>query len=394
MARTVVLLSLLGVAAALRMKQLQQQVEVHSSGAVSSNCNVTVDTAQQTMRLESDIGTFLVQKDGDKGVVIDEQGNKMDSPPKALICLGNQEAPSDGPALMLAASGANYLMKKSSEGVPFKFFLNKHCWAKSNNMQYYLWFGNPVDKSGFTLKKEPDALRCRDGDGGNHYFVIAAVRQLLQERRNSWIISLDISDTFFPAKMAHTNMFEKFLDDRFDMVAGATASAQGARSHLVFINGAVIAYKNSEWGRNFAAEWFKNRCGAMNQLPLWASLFKLWQQDVPEFKFNAHMMSGYHDAMGYARSHAASLVKDPTEKAAYTHWMKTGKLTHSIAFPHVLLHANTQEGGIDGIAYRASADRSKDTFICHDTMHEGAGNRTSSCDAKQYMCTLPEQCSC
>ena len=44
--------------------------------------------------------------------------------------------------------------------------------------------------------------------------TIAAVRQLLQERRNSWIISLDISDTFFPAKMAHTNIGQMVLEPR------------------------------------------------------------------------------------------------------------------------------------------------------------------------------------
>merc|ERR1719428_133521 len=167
------------------------------------------------MYLTSDIGNFTVQN----GKITDENGKVMDSPPKALVCLGNKEAPSDGPALMFAASGAGYLMKHTSQGTPFDFFLNKHCWCKNNNMQYYLWFGNPQDTSG----------------------------------------------TFFTKDMAHKNLFPKFLDDRFDFIGGATAGGTE-----VFINSAISAFKNSEWSRDFAAEWFKNRCGSMDQLSMWA----------------------------------------------------------------------------------------------------------------------------
>ena len=39
-----------------------------------------------------------------------------------------------------------------------------------------------------------------------------------------------------------------------------------------------MAYKKGDWATNFAAEWFKNRCGEMNQLAMWASMFKLWKE--------------------------------------------------------------------------------------------------------------------
>merc|ERR1719158_146418 len=125
----------------------------------------------------------------------------MDSPPEALLCLGNEAAPSTGPALMFAASGAKYLMEDpSGQGVPMDFFLNKHCWTKNNNMQYYLWFGEPPATVAFA-KKDADATPCKDGAPGNHYFVIAGMHHLLKEKQNSWIISMDISDTFFSKAM-------------------------------------------------------------------------------------------------------------------------------------------------------------------------------------------------
>jgi hypothetical protein len=360
----------------------EQQMEFATS-AVSTDCTVTVDAKARTMFLESNLGKFTVKD----GKITDEQGTVMDSPPKALICLGNKEAPSDGPALMVAASGAGYLMKATGQGNPFDFFLNKHCWAKNNNMQYYLWLGNPQDTSGFMNQKDPDALPCKDGAPGNHYFVIAGMRQLLQEKPNSWIVSMDLSDTFFTKTYAHTNLFTKYLDDRFDFIGGATAGGTE-----VFINGAIVAYKKSEWAKNFAAEWFKNRCGGMNQLAMWASLFKLWHQDVPTWEYSTGKMATYYGgAREYARAHAGGLLTDPEEIAAHKQWTSSGKLPHSLSFPHVMVHANMGIGGVDGTAYRADMDRTKEPFVCHNTMDR---HRFVSCNAQASMCVLPEQCEC
>merc|ERR1719473_1591007 len=100
---------------------------------------------------------------------------------------------------------------------------------------------------------------------------------------------MDISDTFFTASMAHTNLFPKFLDDKYDFIGGATAGG-----NEVFINGAIVAYKNSDWAKNFAAEWFKNRCGSMNQLAMWASLFKLWKEEgIEGWDYDTGPMSFY-----------------------------------------------------------------------------------------------------
>lgn len=351
----------------------QQQLDFVSK-SVSTDCTVTVDVKARALYIESDIGKFTVKD----AKIIDEQGNIMDSPPKALVCLGNKEAPSDGPALMFAASGAGYLMKGTSQGTPFDFFLNKHCWCKNNNMQYYLWLGNPQDPTGFMSKKDPDALPCHDGAAGNHYFVIAGMRQLLTEKTNSWIITMDISDTFFTEKMSHKNLFSQFLDDRYDYIGGATGGG-----NFVFINGAIIAYKKSEWAKNFAAEWFKNRCGSMNQLAMWASLFKLWHQDVPEWKYSVGKMASYwHGARPYARKAVAGLLKDPVEIEAHKQWTKNGHLPHSISFPHVLIHANEAAGGVDGIAYRADMNRNNEPFMCHNTMDR---HKFPSCVARNIV---------
>jgi len=385
MMRAVLLLPALVGALSIPKKTVslhEQQMEF-ATGAVSTNCTVEVDTNERTMLLTSDIGKFTLKD----GVFKDEAGKEMDSPPKALICLGNKEGPSEGPALMFAASGAKYFMTKTSQGNPFDFFLNKHCWCKNNNMQYYLWLGNPQDNSGFMSQKDPDALPCKDGGAGNHYFVIAGMRQLLQEKPNSWIVSMDISDTFFTKTMKNKNLWSKFLDDRYDFIGGATGGGT-----QVFINGAIIAYKKSEWAKNFAAEWFKNRCGGMNQLAMWASLFKLWHQDVPSWEYSvAKMASYYGGARAYARGHAGGLLTDPDEIAAHKSWCSSGKLPHSLSFPHVLVHANQGVGGVEGIAYRADMDRTKEPFLCHNTMDR---HKFPSCVARDSMCAEPDQCQC
>jgi len=363
-----------------------------ASAAVSTNCVITlVDTKNREMHFESDLGKF-VMKDS---VITDEKGNTMDSPPKALICLGNKEAPSTGPALMFAASGAKYFMGNSGQGNPFDFFLNKHCWTKHNKMQYYLWIGNPQDSAGFMSQKDPDALPCKDGKPGNHYFVIAGMRQLLLEKPNSWIISMDISDTFFSKAMWDKNLWKKFLDNRYDVIGGATNGGTE-----VFINGAIIAYKKGDWATNFAAEWFKNRCGDMNQLAMWASMFKLWKEELSQngttWDYSSSKMATYwHGARIYARKHVGTLLEvmgaSEEEKEAHRQWVHKGILPHSLHFPHVLMHANMGAGGVDGIAYRSDMDRTKEPFLCHNTWDR---HKFPSCNAQASMCATPEQCAC
>jgi len=385
------LVVLIGSATALQMAWNEGEHSTHQAQlafaqkAISTNCNVTVDAKAKTMYLESDLGKFTIAD----GLITDSEGKTSDSPPKALVCLGNGDAPSTGPALFFAASGAGYLFKKTIQGSPMDFYLNKHCWAKNNNVQYYLWLGNPQDNTGFMSKKDPDALPCKDGSPGNHYFVIAGMHKLLQEKPNSWIVSMDISDTFWTKSMAHTNLLDKFLDDKYDFIGGATAGGTA-----VFINGAIVAYKKSQWATDFAAEWFKNRCGSMNQLGMWASLFKIWKRDDPEKKFDfstgpmSHYFGGAHD---YARKHSGQLLKTPEEKAAMSSWCKSGKLPVNLHYPNVMIHANVGSGGVDGVSWRANMDRSKEPFICHNTMDR---HRYSTCVAKTTMCADPEQCLC
>jgi len=366
------------------LRSLHRDQLAFASNALETNCKVTVDTKTQTLHLKSSIGQFTVKG----GMVIDKDGKQSDAPPKALICLGNEHAPSDGPALFFAASGASYLYANHGQGAPIDFFMNKHCWAKNNKVQYYLWLGNPQDDAGFMSQKDADALPCKDGSAGNHYFVIAGMRQLLMEKQNSWIISMDISDTFFTKTMAHKNLLSKFLDDRFDFIGGATGGGTE-----VFINGAILAYKKSKWATDFAAEWFKNRCGSMNQLGMWASLFKIWQRDeVGGFDYSKGKMSSYYGgARAYARKHSKALLKDDKQKAAMDSWVKNGKLPIALHYPHVLVHANAGAGGVDGIAWRADTDRSHEPFVCHNTMDR---HSFSSCYAKMSMCVDPEQCKC
>merc|ERR1719353_1150733 len=120
----------------------------------------------------------------------------------------------------------------------------------------------------------------------------------------------------------------------------------------------------------------------MNQLAMWASMFKLWNQENPEFTYSTSAMSSYygsksehkkpadkrHCAHSYARKHVGEALKTPEEKEAHRQWCDNGKLSMKLHFPHVLVHANMNEGGEDGVAYRADMDRTKEPFVCHNTL--------------------------
>merc|ERR1719335_545095 len=99
----------------------------------------------------------------------------------------------------------------------------------------------------------------------------------------------------------------------------------------VFINSAVVAYKKSKWATDFTAEWFKNRCGLMNQLGMWNSLFRIWKRDYfPNFTWSKHRMSAYdpsiNGAHDYCRVHSKQLLTNKDDIAAMESWIKNGKL--------------------------------------------------------------------
>jgi hypothetical protein len=264
----------------------------------------------------------------------------------------------------------------------------------NNNYQYYLWFGKA---SGDFSKRDPDAAPCRDGAPGNHYFLIAGMHQILMEKPNPWIVSMDISDTFFTETMSHRgDLLPKFLDDKYDFIAGAT---NGGTS--VFINGGIVAYKKSKWAQDFTAEWFKNRCGEMNQLGMWNTLFRIWKRDhYADFTWDAHRMSAYSvsskGAHDYARHASIPLLKYLDNKddiAAMESWNKNGQLPTPLHYPHVMIHANMgQTGGVaGGVSFRADMDHIHEPFICHNTIDR---HRFATCYAAKSMCAKPEQCTC
>jgi hypothetical protein len=334
------------------------------------------------------------------GKTTDANGNVMDSPPKALICLGNAGANSTGPALFFAASGAKYLYAESRnkkgahQGYPIDFFMNKHCWAKNNGYQYYLWFGEP---DGVFPKRDADAAPCDDGKPGNHYFIIAGMHQILKEKPNSWFLSMDISDTFFTEAMAHRgDLLPKFLDDNYDFIGGATNGGTN-----IFINGGIVAYRKSKWATDFAAEWFKNRCGEMNQIAMWNALFRIWKRDHnPDFNWDKHRMSYYSrgsaggasdGAKTYARFQSAKMLTSKEDLEAMEQWNKDGHLTKPLHYPHVKVLANIGSGGVEGVAFRADIGHTAEPFVCHNTIDR---HTFETCYAAKSMCAKPEQCTC
>jgi len=399
MRASLLLISLFGWSTALQInysaKENPGDSDVHQKhvalarSKMSFDCTVDrVDTETQTIHLKSDIGNFMVKN----GKVHDEEGKPVgDMASKVLVCTGNADAPSDGPAFFWVTSGAKYLYKDSGQGAPIDFLMNKHCWAKKHNVQYYLWIGE-ADPS-FMKEKAPDAVKCKDAHPGNHYFVVAGMHLLLKEKPNSWIISMDISDTFFTKSQWDHNLLGDYLDENFDFIGGATTSGVGR-----FINGAIVAgkgFSKSPWATNFYSEWFKNRCGGMNQLAMWSSLFKIWENEdnadgafhVKWKKFEKYGGPTGPDH-GYARQASGALLKGEEQKHAFKQWTKTGKLDQALQYPHVLVHGNTGSASPNGIAFRADRDRSKESFMCHNTADRSKMHPDWSCNTAN----MPTQC--
>ncbi|CAK0816920.1 unnamed protein product [Prorocentrum cordatum] len=334
----------------------------------STKCNMTIDIQSRVLSLKTEAGVLLVKEGGmfeENGVLIG------DVPPRALICeSADTGAQVGGAALFTVTSGASYTFKG------WTGFINKYCWAKHHRVHLYLWLGE-VDRS-FLENKTEDALPCSNHEPvSNHYFRPLGMRAVLEEKKPSWILNLDLQDAWFPAQHFLSNHLPRFLrEDVGDLVNGKVHGQS-----QVFMNGAVIAFKNTAWAKYFLLQWFKNRCGRKDQLSLWHSLFTEWKKEIPSLEWDVKKLLKYDTAMLYV----------PKVAERYLGW-KNGFNSEELHLPHVTIMPNVARS--PNVAFRWSEDGQNEPFICHIRLDKANEQERKKCDHRMDLCAESYMCSC
>jgi len=359
---TIALLCLLPVSS-LRLAQQNSKKEGDIYSHVDSSCKMSVDTKNKKIFLTTDIGNFVVAD----GKVEDENGKVIGSTtPKPMICESDTGSPDSHHSFIIVGSSAPYLWSYLDP------FFNKHCFAKTNKMTYYLWFGEAsAEMNAAYAAKTADAAQCSSGLGSScHYFYPIGMKKILDEKPNvKWLVSMDLSDAFFNGAHFQDDALRKLLTDDLSDVAFAAQLGQSR----TFVNGALWAIKNTEWSKQWLADVYKNRCGSMNQQSYWVTLLQHFKKEKPDFTFNEGSMSSYNGARG-AMASAVIPMLSPEQQAVYKKYRGTAgmPLPEPLYFgKHMMLLPNAPPEGSDPknfIGFRG--DRSGgEPIMCHRPMN-------------------------
>lgn len=334
----------------------------------STKCNMTIDIRSKVLSLKTETGTLIMREGGifeDNGALIG------DVPPRALICeSADTGAQAGGVALFTVTSGANYTFKG------WTGLINKYCWAKRHRVHLYLWLGE-VDRS-FLESKTEDALPCSNHEPvSNHYFRPLGMRAILEEKQPNWIVNLDLQDAWFPAQHFLSNHFPRFLREGVGDLVNGKVHGQSQ----VFMNGAVIAFKNTAWAKYFLLRWFKNRCGRKDQLSLWHSLFTEWKKEIPSLQWDVKKLLKYDTAMLYV----------PKVAEKYLGW-KNGFNSEELHLPHVTIMPNVAP--FPNVSFRWSEDGQNEPFICHIRLDKANALERKKCDHRMDLCAESYMCTC
>ena len=137
------------------------------------------------------------------------------------------------------------------------------------------------------------------------------------------------------------------------------------------MNGGLVFARKSEFTQQFFALWWRGRCGAHDQLPLWATLFAAWSAATDgAYSFDDEHFKKY----SHAHAEAVSLLQRDAmyirQKAGMDgpydggNFSATGLLYDvPLALPHVLLLPSAPVGSLPAV--RSDPVRSRPTFVCH-----------------------------
>jgi len=347
-------------ASSLRLATKEEQGDIYSQ--VSISCKMTVNTKERMMHLTTDIGNFVVKN----GQVYDENDKVVGkSTPKPMICESDTGSVNNTHSFLLVGSSASYLWSYLNP------FFNKHCYAKQNQMTYYLWFGEVNNEISTLYKnKDPDAAKCSGGLGSPiHYFYPIGMKKIFDNKPNlKWLVSMDLSDAFFNGAHFADNSLRRVLTD--DLSDVAFAAQLGATR--TFVNGALWAIKNTEWSKQWLADVYKNRCGNMNQLSYWHTLLQHWKKENPSFEYNENSMTSYNGARGYMPSVAWKMLSTAQQEVFHKYRSDSNNLLREPLYfgKHMMILPNGAPAGTDPtefLGFRGNRDGGE-PLMCHRPM--------------------------
>jgi len=350
--------------------QLQQ-----ARNAFSMDCKMTLDTKKQIIHLKTSKGDMQFTAEG----LLDANGKNIGTaPPMAFICQADTNPKNGSMAILTQATSTSYLFG-SKNGGQWKGLANKYCYAKQHNLGMFLWVGEvAAEAKELLLNRPPDALPCHEGAPSNHYFKSVALKAILDERPNvGTIVTMDLDAWIAGDERWDVNMEKEFFSGPEDIIAGQSSGPR-------LVSSATLGFKNTPIGREVLADWFKNRCGAKDQLSLWNALLKQFAIADPTFKYNQGKMSAYGEATKYAISAVANHWPEYNCKSSYRNGWTVEKPVH---LPHMVIHPNAK--GSKALLYAIGGSQ-----VCHvsNTTPERVNSETRC--SFDRICAEPKQCQC
>jgi len=340
----------------------------------STNCTMTVNAAKREIYLQTAEGPMTMTEGG----IIKDGINIGPAPPRALICEAvDTHAKNGSIAILDTATSTTYLYHGGEN--QWSGFINKHCYAKLHNKGHFLWIGEVTSEATeLLLKKDQDAVPCKDGTPSNHYFRPLALQAILEAKPHvGRIINMDL-DVWIPAAHWNDDLETQFFAESEDVITGQSSGPR-------LVSGACVGFKNSLVGKQVLAGWFKNRCGRKDQIALWNSLFQAFQREDPNFKFDAGKMSSYKTAMKYSIELARRHWPDYGGKPSYRNGWTVEKPVHM--GKTLLVHPNAK--GSKALLYAIGG-----SYVCHASSKTPARVNADTKCAFEHVCEKPEQCQC
>mmetsp|Transcript_78798 Transcript_78798/g.219040 ORF Transcript_78798/g.219040 Transcript_78798/m.219040 type:complete len:381 (-) Transcript_78798:104-1246(-) len=293
---------------------------------------------------------------------------------KTAICEATDTGAGDSDvAFFLQATTVAFL----SDTGAWEGLVNKYCYARQHRLGLFLWIGKL--REAFP-DRAPGAAPCGDQTRpGNHNYKPIGARAILEGKRHiSWLVMMDM-DTFFTVQHFETNHWSKFLSTKADLVTGAP-------SYRTFLNGALLAIRNSSATLELLSRWILNRCGIKNQLSLWNSLFQMWRGVLPDFKWDQELMARYDTAIG----HVQAVVSETFKSAAMSRYFSTSFLSDVQHFPFVDLHPNIGPDLMFRCNKQPTALVNSSPMICHSKCTRI--KQPCGCGQRSALCKLRVQC--
>mmetsp|Transcript_7675 Transcript_7675/g.22752 ORF Transcript_7675/g.22752 Transcript_7675/m.22752 type:complete len:418 (+) Transcript_7675:155-1408(+) len=205
---------------------------------------------------------------------------------RPVLCTVGREQ-SGNIALAGLATDVRYILRPQPHpGRPslHQMLVAKAAYAVRWSMPYFLWLG-ALD--GEHLRPRID---CREPSTSNgHVFKALALRAIFKLRPSlEALVYADMDTTPYRPDVPPSDYLR----------LAPTADIFGATNPVkpVVLNTGVMLLRNTRWTHEFLAAWWDNRCGFMDQLSFWRTLFETWARDEPLWTYDESVFSTYHQA--------------------------------------------------------------------------------------------------